>query len=335
MIADNERLLLKIFHDYYVRNLSQNDIAARHRISRKKVQRFLEKGREDNLVEVKIRFPARMHGELESALEDRYDLLEAIVADVDEEDAGNRAIMIRNASDMAADYFLRVLSRDMTVSVTWSAHVAGMLDSALRKLNTLREKPRNVKFVLTLGAVVGSLPDLETLEAARHLSADLGGDLQVLMAPNITASPNVQKAFMSDPQIAEIMKRAKNSEIAFFGIGAVDGDSRQMPMVRQIMPDTAGELEERGAIGDINGRFFDACGNPVASELDRRLVGLSIGDIKNMPLAVGIATGSGKYAAVKAILAGRILKVLVTDAENAKRLIAEPSADRRAPNARP
>ena len=171
MFSGDERLLLKVFHDYYVRNLSQNDIAARHRISRKKVQRYLEQGREHNLVEVKIRFPSRMYGELESELEDKYDLLEAMVADVDNEDPGNRAIMIRNAAEMASDYFWRVLSHDMTVSVTWSGHVTETLDSARRKLSAVREKPRNAAFVLTLGSVVGSLPDMETLESARHLSA--------------------------------------------------------------------------------------------------------------------------------------------------------------------
>ena len=323
MIADNERLLLKIFHDYYVRNLSQNEIADRYRISRKKVQRFLEKGRADNLVEVKIRFPSRMHGELESALEDKYGLLEALVADVDDEDVDNRAIMIRNAAEMAADYFWRVLSNDMIVSVTWSGHVAGMLDSAMRKMSTVREKPKNISFVLTLGAVIGSLPDLETLEAARHLSSVLGGNLQVLMAPNMTTSSDVQKAFMDEPQISAVLDMARKADVAFFGIGSIDGDSRQMPMVHQLMPEMEKKLKKLGAIGDINGRFFDAGGNPVKSQLDERLVGLTVEDIRAMPLTVGIATGRSKYNAVKAILNGNVLKVLAIDAENARRLIAE------------
>lgn len=323
MLSDNERLLLKIFHDYYVRNLSQTDIAARHRISRKKVQRYLEKGREDNLVEVKIRFPSRMHGELESALEDKYDLLEALVADVDEEDAENRAIMIRNASEMAADYFWRVLEHGMAVSVTWSGHVSKMLESAQRKMGAVREKPRNVKFFLTLGALVGSLPDMETLEFARHLSAALDGDLRVVMAPNMTATSDVRNAILGDPQISEVLDAAKHADVAFFGIGAIDGDSRQVPILRETMPDVWKDLRRLGAVGDINGRFFDAKGNPVASGLDDRLVGLTIGDIKKMPLVVGIVTGATKYDAVKAALAGKILKVLVTDVETAKRLAAE------------
>lgn len=320
MIADKERLLLKIFHDYYVRNLSQNEIAERHLISRKKVQRYLEKGRSDNLVEVKIRFPSRMYGELESALEDKYDLLEALVADVDEHDDGG-AMMLRNVSDMASDYFLRVLSPGMTVSLTWSRHVALMMDIASRKVDTLREKPKNVMLVLTLGAVMGGAPDLRTLEAARLLANGLNGEIQIMMAPSITTSSDIQRAIMDEPQIYGIVEMARKADVAFFGIGSITGDSLQLPMVEQLMPEVAERLRTLGAVGDINGHFFDAGGNPVYSELDERLVGLTIEDIKAMPLTVGIATGANKTEAIRSALTGRLLKVLVVDVDNARKLV--------------
>lgn len=321
MIADGERLLLKIFHDYYVRNMSQTEIAERHHISRKKVQRLLDQGREENLVEVKIRFPSRMHGELESALEDKYDLLEAIVSDTGGDDAGDRAMTIRNAADMAADYFLRVLAHGMTVSIAWSDHVAQTLEVASRKVGALREKPKNVAFVLTLGAVIGSDPDIQTLEATRRLSNALNGEVHALIAPSVATTADVQRALMCEPQIAEIMRLARGAGAAFFGIGSMEGDSRQLPMVRRLMPEIADKLAALGAIGDINGHFFDADGEPVASELDERLVGLTIRDIKNLPLTVGVATGAKKHDAIKALLKGRVLKVLVTDVTNARRLV--------------
>lgn len=323
MIADGERLLLKIFHDYYVRNLSQNEIAARHRISRKKVQRLLDKGREENLVEVKIRFPSRMHGELESALEDKYDLLEAIVSDAAPVDAGNRALLVRNAADMAADYFFRVLSHGMTVSITWSDHVAQMLEVASHKVGAIREKPKDVKFVLTLGAVIGSDPDIQTLEAARRLSSAMGGEVYMMMAPSMAATADLRRAFMCEPQIAGILNMARKAGAAFFGIGSMEGDSRQVPMVQKLVPEIAAKLGDLGAVGDINGYFFNENGEPVASELDDRLVGLTIPEIKELPLSVGIATGARKYRAIRSILNGRVLKVLITDVENAKRLVAE------------
>lgn len=323
MVADTERLMLKIFHDYYVRNLSQNEIAERHLISRKKVQRLLDKGREENLVEVRIRFPSRMYGELESALEDKYGLIEAHVCDVDDTDIGNRGMMVREAGEMAADYFLRILSNDMTVSITWSGHVAQMLEEASRKIGAVRDKQKNVEFVLTLGAVAGSDPDIQTLDAARRLTNALNGKLHVLMAPGMTTTPDIQRAFMNEPQIARIVDKAKRADAAFFGVGSMNGESRQMSIIQRLMPEMSKKLHTLGAVGDINGHFFDADGEPVASDLDEHLVGLTIQDIKNLPLTVGIVTGSQRYNATKAILKGRVLKVLVTDVETARQLVDE------------
>lgn len=322
MIADNERLLLKIFHDYYVRNLSQNDIALRHLISRKKVQRFLEKGRNENLVEVKIKFPSRMYGELESELEDKYGLLEAMVSDGDEDEADSHSIMLRNVSELTSDYFIRVLTHDMTVSVTWSGHVAEMMDMAYRKVGTLREKPKNTRIVLTLGTIMGGEPDLETMEAARRLSDALGGELKILMGPGITISSDVHRALLSDPEIIRVIDMARRADVAYLGIGAMTGASRQLPVVERIMPDITKRLKKLGAVGDVNGHFFDGDGNPVPSELDDRLLGLNIPDIKAMPITVGIATGTAKHEAIKAALRGGIVKVLATDVTNARKLVA-------------
>lgn len=321
MIADKERLLLKVFHDYYVRNLTQTEIAARHLISRKKVQRYLEEGRRDNLVEVKIKFPSRMYGELESALEDKYSLREAIVSDLDPDDPGNRAIAMRNIGEMASDYLLRVLSAKSTVFLAWSGHIAEMLDSASRKVGALREKPKDVRFILTPGAMMGMEPDLETLEAGGRLSQALNGKLNVLMAPGLTSSSATRQALLDDPQISTLLDTSRKAELSFFGVGSIDGDSRMVPDAQRFFPEIVKKLEKAGAVGDINGHFFDAQGRPVPSELDDRMIGLDLDDIKSLPLVVGVGTGPSKLLPFRALLSAGLLDVLVTDVRNAGKLL--------------
>ncbi|MCC8180006.1 MAG: hypothetical protein LIP23_03720 [Planctomycetes bacterium] len=321
MIADKERLLLKIFHDYYVRNMSQAEIAARHGISRQKVQRFLSEGRRDNLVEVRIRFPERMHGALESELEDKYGLLEAIIADVDGD--YNQSMVMRNISELSSDYTLRILRDNMTVSIAWSIHVSEMMEMAVRKIDRLREKPKGVKIILTLGTVVGAEPDLQTLEATRRLSSALGGDIHLLLASGMTSSSEAWRALMDDPQIADTVAKARNADAAFFGIGSLEGGSKLLDSIERIMPELLPKLAGIGVVGDVSGHLFDKDGNPVASELDERLIGLSIPEIKAMPLTIGITNGPAKYGALKAALAGNLFKVIITDVESAKKLMAE------------
>lgn len=323
MATDRERLLHKVFHDYYVRNMSQNEIAERHFVSRQKVQRILKDGRDNNLVEIRVKFPDRIHGELESELEDKYGLLEAIVVGVDPEDVDNPALVLRDVSDLASEYFLRILSNDMIVSFTWSNHVAEMIDAASRKIAILREKPKNTKIVLTIGSVVGNDTDLQTLESSRRLASSLGGELHMLLAAGITASPIAQQALLDDPRVADVMELARRSQVAFFGVGSMDGASKCLRTIERVMPELIPEFRKRGIVGDINGHFFDPDGRQVPSELDRRLIGLSMDDIRALPLSVGIAAGSNKYEALRAVLRGGLLKVAITDVGNARRLVDE------------
>lgn len=321
MIADKERLLLKVFYDYYVRNLTQTEIAGRHLISRKKVQRYLEEGRNENLVEVKIKFPARMYGQLESELEDKYSLREVIISDVDEDDPNNLAISMRNIGDVAADYFLRVLAGKSTVFFAWSGHIAEMLDNASRKVAAMRDKPKDVKLILTPGSMIGMEPDLETLDAAVRMSQTLNAKLHVLMAPGLTATSASRLALISDPEISSLLDDAKKADISFFGVGSIDGDSRMLPAANKFFPSAVTTLKKKGAVGDINGHFFNSNGEAVPSELDENMVGLGIADIKELPLVVGLGRGPSKFIPLKSMLSANMFHVLITDIGNARKLV--------------
>lgn len=313
--------MLKIFHDYYARNMSQSEIAARHFISRQKVQRFLELGRKDNLVEVRIKFPSRMHGALESELEDKYGLLEVIVVDVDPE--YNHAMLRRNIAEFAADYFLRVLSRNMVISVCWSTFIAEMTDIIGRKVDNLREKPAGIEVVQSLGAIFDSSPEFQVFDSSRRLAGTLNAGLHIIMAPGITASTGAYHALMDDPQIAGVLDLARKSDAAFFGIGAVDGESNLMRSIAKVMPEMIPVLKEEGVVGDLNGRFFCMEGCPIKSELDERLIGLSLDEIKALPLTVGVTGGPAKYVALRGAIVGSLVKTVVIDIDNARRLLED------------
>lgn len=320
MIVDRERIILKIFHDYYVRNLSQSEIAARHFISRQKVQRFLEQGRSENLVEVRIRFPERIHGAVESELEDKYGLLEAIVASADPEH--DFAMARRDISEFAADYFLRVVGDGMVVSVCWSTFVSGMVDQIVRKIDATRDRPADLELVQSFGVVMSGEQDLAIFDAPRRLATALGAKLHLVMAPGIAASIGAHRALMEDPAVAGVLALARKSDAAFLGIGAVDGESN-LVRAAGAFPGLLAKLKKRGVVGDMNGRFFDRHGNPVESEIDERLIGLTLDELRELPLVVGVSGGPGKYEALRASLEGGLVKTVITDVDNARRLLAE------------
>lgn len=325
VIVDKERILLKIFHDYYVRNLSQSEIAERHFISRQKVQRYLEQGRRENLVEVRIKFPSRIHGALESEIEDKFGLLEVIVADPAE---GNLSMLRREIADFAADYFLRVVSPGMFVDVCWSTFIAEMADMLARKTEP-GGKLSDLDVIQSFGSASATGPGDLAMDSPRKLAAALGARLHLIMAPGIAASVDARRALLADPRIAATLEMARRADAAFFGIGSISGESNIIGNISRVMPGFPAKMKKLGVVGDINGCLFDRFGNPVESELDKRLIGLSLSELRGLPLTVGVTGGPDKFEALYAAVVGRLVKTVVTDLDNARRLAdAEPPPTR-------
>ena len=82
-------------------------------------------------------------------------------------------------------------------------------------------------------------------------------------------------------------------------------------------------LEETGAIGDIGLRYIDADGAPLELEINERLIGLTLEQIKAIPRVIGVAGGKAKYPVIRAALQGEILDVLITDHATAQKLLSE------------
>jgi len=71
------------------------------------------------------------------------------------------------------------------------------------------------------------------------------------------------------------------------------------------------------------GRFFDRRGQPVSHELNDRLIGLTLEQIRQIGVRVVAAAGSDKHTALVAALAAGLATVLVTDAAMAQRLLRD------------
>jgi len=79
------------------------------------------------------------------------------------------------------------------------------------------------------------------------------------------------------------------------------------------------ELEQRGAVGDLCGRFFDAQGQQ--SLVESGVIGISLEQLKALDHVVGVAGGEEKVAAILGALRGEYLNVLVTDTVTARAVL--------------
>jgi deoxyribonucleoside regulator len=83
------------------------------------------------------------------------------------------------------------------------------------------------------------------------------------------------------------------------------------------------ELISLGAVGEIGGRFFDANGAPIRSELQQRAVSVPLEDVRNCTKTILISSGANKHRATLAALRGGLARLLVCDIDCARWLLAQ------------
>jgi len=318
MDLDQDRLLVKVARLYYEAELTQARIAQRMRLSRQKVQRLLDAVREKGVVRIVVEPLQGVHAERERGLEERYGLAEAVI--VETSAYQDQSVVAREIGVAAADYLLRVLRPRDRLVLSWGGALLGMV-------NALRRHPHRelagVQVIQGLGGVVDPSRDTHSSELVRRLAQFVGGRALPLAAPGVAGSRAARNAFLRDPHVARVLEAGREADLAFVGIGAPRQESILVREGTIVTWEDLEALRSRGAVGDFNLRYFDAAGKTIDSELDDRVVGLSLEDFRRIPHVVGLAGGAVKLDAIRGALAGKLVNVLITDHLTAQRLLEE------------
>lgn len=321
---NHQRLLTKIARFYYQDELTQAEIADRLRISRQKVQRLLREAHDSGIVHIAISPITGIFADLEADLERRYGLREVIVVETTQHEV--QTVVARELGAGAADYLLRIVEPHDRIVVSWGGTLLGMVNSL-----QARAQPQNlgdVTLIQGLGGLVDPNHEAHAADLTRRLARFLGGTAQLMPAPGVAGTRAARNALYNDPHVAQVLEKARGATLAFMGIGAPRSDSILLQQGTIVKLEELKELTDAGAVGDINLRYFDYHGKQVPSDLDDRVIGLSLDEIKQIKHVVGVAGGAAKLRAIRGALEGKLIHALVTDHITARHL-AEPDQAKR------
>jgi DNA-binding transcriptional regulator LsrR (DeoR family) len=178
---------------YYVRDLTQQDIADRLGVSRFKVLRLLEQARAEGVVRFEIDEPAPVDDDLSRALEERYDLATAFVVD--------------DVATAAATLLPRVLRADDVLGVAWGETLAAIE-------RRLAAPGPGVPVVQVCGAIEGLAPGTGPTELAARYAAWSGGAFHPLEAPAVADEAALRRAVSRTTAIFDRVS------VTLVGIGA-------------------------------------------------------------------------------------------------------------------
>lgn len=312
---EEHRLFYKIAEAYYVDELTQQQIAGRFGLSRPKVSRLLKKAREERIVNITLVPPAGDVAALERALERAYALNEVVVVTVSA--PADSAAVARELGPAAAECILRGIGGDQVLGLAWGRAITHAVDA-------LPSQTWPDVTVVQLSGGLGPAGALEhSTELARRAAQKLGAKLRLIPAPGIVSTEAAAEALRADRQIAETLALAAQADVAVVGLGVPVPDSVLLRDGDIVTADDLAALQAANAVGDIALRYIDPDGAPLNLELNARIIGLTLEQLKHIPRVIGVAGGEAKYRMIRAALRGGLLDVLVTDHVTAQGLLNE------------
>ncbi|MEZ0342016.1 sugar-binding transcriptional regulator [Mycobacterium sp. pV006] len=314
------RLALRAATLYYLDGLTQAQIATRLGVSRPTAGRLVARAKARGLVRIEVVVPSDLrddlHAEEERELEERFGLTEVVVVGHGADVSGaGRPAAFAGVGRAAAALLMRRLLPDDVLGFTWGPEQVAVATALTPGAATCRA-------VVQLDGSMTSAAYQTGVELFLSRCADtLRAETIRLPAP-LYADPSTVASMRSDSMISRTLEAGRRADMMLFGVGAV---STSTTLFEGSFLDTRmlGELVELGAVGEIGGRFFDADGHPVASELQDRAVSVPLEDVRACERTLLISSGSAKHSATLAALRGGLARLLVCDIDCARWLLTQ------------
>jgi DNA-binding transcriptional regulator LsrR (DeoR family) len=311
----NERthLMIKVAKLHYESGLTQDAISRQLRISRPTISRLMQDAIDQGIVKITITQDSENFAEIEKQLCDIYDLIEVIITDVSDPDS--RSEVSKDLGVTAAYYFSRMVKDGDVIGLTWGTTLSAMVD------NLKSTKIRNVMVVQLVGGLGEPNSNTHATDLVHRVSLSLGATVKLMPAPGIVSSVALARLLRSDRYIASAIEEVSKVDIVFAGIG---GLTKTALLVRDETIITWSEvmaLKDRGAVGEIGLHFYDIQGNLINSDLEERIIGIKLEDMKSKKRTVAIAGGTEKFDAILGAARGRLFNTLITDIYTARRLL--------------
>ena len=316
--TEDLRLALRAATLYYLDGLTQAEIAARLGVSRPTAGRLIARAKAKGLVRIEVVVPPTLqdslHADEERELEAKFGLTEVVVAghgmDIG---APGRPAVYASVGRAAAALLMRRLSADDVLGFTWGPEQVAVATALAPGIASCRT-------VVQMDGAMSTASYQTGMELILSRSADVLRANAIRLPAPLYADPSTVASISSDSVISRTLEAGRRADTMLFGVGAASTSTTLFEgsfLDGRILD----ELVALGAVGEIGGRFFDAHGTPVVTELARRSVSVPLEDVRACAKTILVASGAAKHVATLAALRGQLAKMLVCDIDCARWLL--------------
>lgn len=295
------RMMARICWHYFKEGQTQEAIARRLGLTRKRVNRMLNDARANGFVQISINSPEGPCAELERQLVARFDLRGAVV--VPSPAAGVDVRTIVGAA--AGQYVSEHLGDGACLGINWG----GTINAAAQ--NLVRRQGRNNTVVLLCGGLAESTR-INPYDNAAMFARALDATCYYVAAPMFADTRELRDALVASEPIRRVLGMVKKLDMALLSTVDLSRESKALEY-GVITPKLWSSLREAGAVGDICGHYLDEDGKAVRHPFAERAVHSSLDELRGVPQLVLAAGGAQKVPIIRAAIRAELCHVLITD----------------------
>jgi len=290
---------------YYFENMTQQAIADRLSISRMRVIKLLENARQTGVIQFRLRSDGVGMVKQSQELINKYHLKDVfLIPEVDTDESHPNESIARAGAMYIADR----LGDNACINVGYG----DTLGRTLNHLATMVQSP--VTCISLTGGVSNYLPNTR--------SNVFNARLHLIPAPLLASSPDMASAMREESSVSEIIRMSELSSFTLVGIGSID-ESATVFRSGVLSPSDLFYLRMNSAVGDVLCHFLDKDGQVIHTPIEDRLISTPLDRLKAMHNVIGLAAGREKIEAIRAVLRGGYLDILITDEPTANLLLKD------------
>ena len=295
-------LVLRAARLYYEDKKSQDEVAKVLGTSRSNVSRMLTLAKELGLVEIRVVAPISRHEALSNQIQHILGIKEVQVIATELND-----LVLTAVGRAAARSVIHSLRPNQTIAISWGRG----LEATVHGLEN--ENISGLKVTQLMGSLSSIATSVSAEEVGRTLARNLNAQFVPFLAPVVVSTAKMRNSLIQEQSIASTLELARRADIAIVGVGSKGSSSSEKVLEEFKLPRAEAEQVRNKYAGDIATHFYDIEGNVVSPAMDRRVIGLTLEEIRNIPKVVGIAAGYEKAEGVIGAAKAGLIDVLIID----------------------
>ncbi|HAT1623499.1 TPA: cytochrome C biogenesis protein CcdA [Klebsiella oxytoca] len=293
---------------YYIAGQNQSEIASQLGTSRPVVQRLIAAAKEEGIVSIGLHHPVANCLDYALLLQEKYRLIECNIVPAFSEESTLDSVSFGCYQLMA-----RYLQDDKEKIIGLGSGLT--LKKALQRIDFDSQNTRCVALISAMDAdgQCNYYDDVPLL-----LTSKIKAKYYQWPAPRYAQTQEEYDMCCTSRLFRSVSAVARQADVIFVGIGPL---GTQSPIFKDGFINQAqmDEVTAQGGIGEIMGRFIDAEGGVVDSEINRMITSYDIR--QNQCPRIAVACGEYKRPAILAALKGGWINGLVTDEHTARWLL--------------